>query len=126
MTVFTLCRRGREIGGNQFRFQVRRFMAINAGRRSVRSYQWKRSLRMIEARKFCPRFGGVTSLAAAGCSIGSKLLHALVKLILVRVLVAGNARQIFPMIENYRFRRSLRIGLLFVAIFAGDSNMSSG
>ena len=126
MTVFTLCRRSGEISSYQLRSEVRRFMAIDARRRFVRPHQWERSLRMIEARQFFPRFGGVAGLAAVGCSIGPKLLHAFVKLTLVRILVASNAGQIFPLIEDYRFRPALSISLLFVAISAGNSNMSSG
>jgi len=81
---------------------------------------------MVEAREFLPRLGRVASFASADRSIGADLLHAFVKLPLVRILVAGRARQIFPVIEDHRLRRSFSVRLLFVAVATGDSNVAAG
>ena len=81
---------------------------------------------MVEAREFLPRLSRVASLATGRCSIGPKLLHAFVKLSLVRVLVAGRAGEILPMIEDNRLRRAFRISLLFVAVPTGDGDVPAG
>jgi len=78
---------------------------------------------VVEARKFLPRFSRVATFATGGRAVGADLLHAFVKLALVRVPVAGCAGEIFPVIEDYWLGRSLRVCLLFVAIAAGDSNV---
>lgn len=81
---------------------------------------------MIETRELLPRFGGVANLAPSGRSIGAKLLHAFVKLALVRVLVAARTRKILPVIGHNWLRRSFRIGLLFVTICTGNGNVAAG
>jgi len=125
VALLTLGRRSGEIGRDELRFHVGRLVTIDAGGGLVRSHQWERCLRVVEARKFFPRFGGVASLATNGRSISAKRLHAFVKLSLVRVLVAGRTGEILPVIEDNRLRRVLRIRLLFVAITTGDGNMSA-
>ena len=78
---------------------------------------------MVEKGQFPPRLGRVATFAAGDGSVGAGLLHAFVKLSLVRILVAGRASEIFPVIEDNRFGRSLRVLLLLVAIATGDGNV---
>lgn len=90
---------------------------------------------MVEARELFPRLGGVAGFATAGCSLGAILLHAFCELPLVRVFVAGYAGKILPVIEDDRLGcsilgqaflgRAFSVGLLFVAIAAGNGYVSA-
>ena len=125
VAVLTLGGSGGEIGSDELGLQVRWLVTIDAGSGLVRPDQWERRLRVVEARKFFPRLSRVAGFAARGCSVGADLLHAFVKLPLVRILVAGGAGQILPVIEDNRLGSSFRVRLLFVAIATGDGNVSA-
>ena len=64
VTVFALCRSGFEVHVEQLGLQIRRLVAIHAGRYPMRAEQREFCLRVVKAREFFPRFRGVTSLAA--------------------------------------------------------------
>lgn len=49
VAVFTLGGCGRKIGRNKLGLHIRRFVAVDAGGRLVRSRQWKRRFRVVEA-----------------------------------------------------------------------------
>ncbi len=68
----------------------------------------------------------MAGFAARRCSICAQLLHALGKLTFVRILVAGHAREIFPVIEHDRLRTAFRVCLLLVAIAAWHRHVSVG
>jgi len=71
MAIFTLGGCGREIRRNELGLHIWRLVAIDAGCGLMRSHQWERSLRMIEAREFLPRLRRVASLTACGLSVGA-------------------------------------------------------
>ena len=72
VAIFTLYGRGLEVDVDQLRFKIGRLVAIDAGRRAMRSEQRELRLRMIEARKFLPRLGRVTGLASGGRTVGAR------------------------------------------------------
>jgi len=66
VAVFALAGRCLEVHVHQFGLKVGRLVAIDAGRRAVRSEQGKLRLRMVEAGEFLPRLRGMARLAS-GC-----------------------------------------------------------
>lgn len=126
VAVLTLSWRGSEVCRDELGLQVGRLVAIDAGGGLVRSHQWERRLRVVEARELAPLLGGVASFAAHGRSVGASLLHAFGKLPFVRIFVAGRAGEILPVIEDNRFGRPLRVRLLLVAVATGNGNVSAG
>ena len=75
-------------------------MAVGAGNGTVRADKGKLSLAVIEPGKVFPILGGVTSFAAGGRAVGAESLHALGKLVPVRILVAGNTGKFLEMINR--------------------------
>ena len=128
VAVLALDGRSREVSGDELGFQVGRLVAVDAGRRLVRAQERERRIRVVEAREFLPRFGGVASLATGGRSVGAPLLHAFRKLSSVRVSVAGRAGKILPVIKDDRPGRTFRMRqrLVIVAISAGNGDVSAG
>lgn len=125
VALLTLGWRGGEVCRDELGLQVGRLVTIDAGGGLVRSHQWERRLRVVEAREFLPRFGGVASFTADGRSIGANLLHAFGKLPFVRIFMAGRAGEILPVIEDNRLGYSFRVRLLFVAIATGNGHVST-
>ena len=126
VAILTLGGSGSEIGSDELSLQVGWLVTIDAGGGLVRSEQWERRLRMVEARKLFPRLSRVASVAAGGSSIGADLLHAFVKLPLVRILMARGTGEIFPVIEDSWLGRSIRVRLLFMAIATGHGHVPAG
>ena len=100
-----------EIHVDQIGFEVRRLMAVDAGRRPMCPEQGKLGLGMVETGKFFPGLGAMAGLATARGTVGPDLLHAFLELALVDILVATGAVQTFPVINDVRFGLELR-GLL--------------
>jgi len=123
MAIFALHRSCLEIHIEQFRFQVRRLVAIDASRRAMRAQQSEFRLGMIEPRQLLPRFRNVTGFASGFGSIGPYLQHALVELPFVRIVVATLAIQIVPVIPGCRLW--LKIRRLFVAIRTRNRDVSA-
>lgn len=123
MALLALGGRGGEIDLDEFYPHIGWLMAVDTSGRLVRPHQRERGLRMVEARKFLPRFSRVASLATGGRSIRAKLLHAFVELSLVWILMAACAGKILPVIEHNRLRCTFRVVLLFMAISAGNGNV---
>ena len=118
------CRR--EIRLDQLGLHIGRLVAIDARGGLVRSGQGKRGLAVIELLDILPILGGMAAFATSRGSVGAKLLHALGKLRFVRILVAGLAVQVLPMVEHHRLRLCFRMLRLFVAIAAGDGHVAPG
>ena len=94
MAVFALGRGCLEIDVHELGFQVWRLMAINTRCGPVSTYEGKRSLRVIEARQFLPRFRRMESFTSRGFSIGPQLQHAVFELAFVRIGVATGAIEV--------------------------------
>ena len=126
MTVFALCRSRCKVCRNEFGLHVRRLVTIDACRSLVGANQGKVRFRVIEAGQLFPGLGRVAGFAPGRGSIGAQWLHALRKLPFVRILMAGYARQVLPVIEDDWLRTAFCVGLLLVAIAARDGYVSVG
>jgi len=81
-------------------FQVGRLMAVAASNGPVRADQGELGLAVIEASEVFPGLGGVASLTAGRGAVRAESLHALGKLIVVRILVAGGAGKLLEVIDG--------------------------
>ena len=100
------------------------FVALTARHRTVRSQQRKFRLRMVESIDIYPRFRVVARLASKGYSIRPFARHLLIKLALMRILVATGARPVFE-VERHNLVRSPRHPHL-VTISASHRHVRSG
>lgn len=123
VAILTLGRSSREVSRDQLGLHIGRLVAIDTGSRPVRAHQGERSFRVVEPRQPLPCLRRVASFAARRCSICARLLHPLRKLTLVRILVAGLAGQILPVIEDDRLRCPLCVRRLFMAVATRHGHM---
>lgn len=72
-------------------------MAFAAGNPSMGTLQGKLRLGMVKSPDIDPGFDGVACLAAKRCSVGAFGRHAILKLALMRIHVAGGAGHIVKM-----------------------------
>jgi len=121
-----LQRRGGKVRFHQPGLHVRRFVAINTSRRFVRSGQRERGFRVVKALQIFPVLGGMAGLAPKRRAVAAQLLHAFGELPLVRILVAGLAIQILPVIEHHRLWLCIGMLWFFVAIGARDRDVAAG
>ena len=126
VAVFALGGSGREVRLDQLGLHIGRLMAVDAGRGPVRPQQRERSLGMVKARELIPFLRGMAGLAASRDAIHESFPHALGKLAIVRILVAGFARQILPMVEHRRLGRSFRMLRLLMTVRADHGNVAPG
>ena len=103
MAVLALHRGGLEIHIDQFGFEVRRFVAVDARGCPMCSEQRELGLGMIEGGELLPRLGAMAGLATSGSFVGAELLHALLELAFMRIVVTSGAVEAFPSIDNRRF-----------------------
>ena len=92
MAILAIARGSFEVHIHHAGFEIRRLMAIDAGRGTVRSEQGKIGAAMIEARQFSPRPGVMAGFATGGFARRSHPLHASCKLPFVGIGVATGAR----------------------------------
>ena len=125
MTFLTQEGSCREVCLDQLGLHIGRFVAIDASRDPVRSYQWKLSLRVVETREVLPILSGMTGLAANRCTVRARLLHVLGELAFVRIFVAGLAVQVLPVVEHDRLGLRFRMFRFLMAIGTGYSDMAA-
>lgn len=91
MAVLTLGGSFGKVGFDQLGAQVRRLVAIDASHGFVGTGEGELRPVVIEASHVFPVLGGVAGLAADRCTVATQSLHAVGKLVVVRILVAGGA-----------------------------------
>ena len=126
MALFTLERRSRKVSLDQLGLHVGRLVAIDASGRAMSSHEREFGLRVIEANQIVPLFCGVAGFAAHRSAVRAQLLLPFCELSLMRILVAGFAGQILPMIENDGLGYGIGIFRLFVTISTRYCNMTAG
>jgi len=110
-----------EIHVKEIGFEVWRFVAVDAGRRPVCPEQGELGLGMVETGEFLPGLGGVAGLATGGGSVSPGLGHALVELAFMGIVVATDAVQALPVIDNGWF--GLELGRFFMALGTRDRDV---
>lgn len=121
VAVLALYWRRLEVHVHQLGFEVRWFMAIDAGCRPVRPQKRKFRFRMVEAGKLFPRLRRMARLAPCQGTVSPCLLHALPELSFVRIVVATRASERLPVINSRRLR--LELGRLLMAFGARNRHM---
>ena len=100
------------------KFHVWRLMAVDAGRRSMRSFERKLRIRVVEFFQISPAACGVTCLTSERLARCVKLRHPLGKLPLMHIFVATGATELLEVV-----RHQLLANGRLVALVAGHSPM---
>ena len=85
------CRRGLKRHFRDLAARSTRLMALVALDFCVRSNEWKRRFRMVEARKICPRLHGMACFTTLWRSVRPFLRHSFPEFAVMRVGVATGA-----------------------------------
>lgn len=123
MALLALMRRRLKVDIHHPSFQVGWLMTIDAGGTAVCTQQRKASFRVIEFLKIFPRDGGMARFASGWRAVGTRLLHTILKLALMRIVVTDSAAAVLEAVQHQV--RFLRRGPLLMAIAAGNCDMAA-
>jgi len=123
MALLAFVRCGLKIDIHHPGFHVEWLMTIDAGGAAVRTHKRKASFRVIEFLKIFPRDRGMACFATGRRAVGTRVLHTILELALMRIVVTDSAAAVLEAVQHQV--RLLRRGTLFMTIAAGGRDMAA-